>query len=114
MRKLEELLCDANTRNEDLQKTVNEVTAAKNRLTGDWWRSHINTWVTLRFKSLVPYLSVTSSYVDENIRGDSSNVVIDITSPFPPSGNEGYVRNRDVWYLLLSSKDALNWSKVTV
>ncbi len=23
----------------------------------------------------------------------------DITSPFPPSGNEGYVRNRDVPYL---------------
>ncbi len=24
----------------------------------------------------------------------------DITSPFPPSGNEGYVRNRDVLYLV--------------
>ncbi len=23
----------------------------------------------------------------------------DITSPFPPSGNEGYVRNRDVMYI---------------
>ncbi len=46
MRKLEELLCDANTRNEDLQKTVNEVTAAKNRLTGDRWRSDVNTGVT--------------------------------------------------------------------
>ncbi len=26
----------------------------------------------------------------------------DITSPFPPSGNEGYVRNRDIHCLVLS------------
>lgn len=35
LRKLEEMLCDANARNEELQKTVSEVTATKNRLTGD-------------------------------------------------------------------------------
>ncbi len=27
----------------------------------------------------------------------------DITSPFPPSGNEGYVRNRDVPYLSVTT-----------
>ncbi len=27
----------------------------------------------------------------------------DITSPFPPLGNEGYVRNRDVPYLLVTT-----------
>ncbi len=29
----------------------------------------------------------------------------DITSPFPPSGNEGYVRNRDVPYLSVTTSD---------
>ena len=27
----------------------------------------------------------------------------DITSPFPPSGNEGYVRNRDIPYLSVTT-----------
>lgn len=35
LRKLEDLLCDANARNEELQKSVSEVTAARNRLAGD-------------------------------------------------------------------------------
>ncbi len=28
----------------------------------------------------------------------------DITSPFPPSGNEGYVRNRDVLHTAIKTK----------
>lgn len=34
LKKLEDLLSEANSRNEDLQKALTEVTVAKNRLTG--------------------------------------------------------------------------------
>ncbi len=29
----------------------------------------------------------------------------DVTSPFPPSGNEGYIRNRDVTFIVLTEKN---------
>ncbi len=36
----------------------------------------------------------------------------DVTSPFPPSGNEGYIRNRDVLsiYFLLDSSHVIGWA----
>ncbi len=35
----------------------------------------------------------------------------DITSPFPPSGNEGYVRNRDVPYLSVTMSYINIWGQ---
>ncbi len=35
----------------------------------------------------------------------------DITSPFPPSGNEGYVRNRDVTYVTETLCYVMLWSE---
>ncbi len=37
-------------------------------------------------------------------RDPSTSVIADVTSPFPPSWNESYICNRDVWMRVSSSK----------
>ncbi len=78
--------------------------------------THLVQHVT-REKTAVPDLSVTTNYVEWRHYGAPKWILImpslKITYLVPPSGNEGYIRNRDVSehqvYILIKVKNITRW-----